>query len=87
MDWRHNDRGASSQVLIVLSASGFAAGPVRKPGAAHLMNWFYQLPPYRIDSSRLEDPDLLQIIRSANHNMRLLSNEVKAQFHCRNQAR
>ena len=27
------------------SASGFAAGPMRKPGAAHLMNWFYELPP------------------------------------------
>jgi hypothetical protein len=26
----------------VFSASGFAAGPMRKPGAARLMNWFYE---------------------------------------------
>jgi hypothetical protein len=46
-DKRFNDRGANSQHNRVFSASGFAAGPLRKPGAARLMNWFYELPPYR----------------------------------------
>ena len=45
-DQRYNDRGANPQ-LWVLGASGFAAGPMRKPGAARLVNWFYELPPYR----------------------------------------
>src|ERR1017187_68909 len=31
----------------VSSASRFAAGPMRKPEAAHLMDWFYEIPPYR----------------------------------------
>jgi hypothetical protein len=31
----------------VSNASGFAAGPMRKPEAAHLMDWFYEIPPYR----------------------------------------
>jgi hypothetical protein len=29
-------------ICWVFSASGFAAGPMRKPGAARLMNWFYE---------------------------------------------
>ena len=49
---------------------------MRKPGAARLMNWFYQLPPLFFYSSRLEDPD--PIIGSANQNMRLPRVEVKA---------
>ena len=31
----------------VSNASGFAAGPMRKPETAHLMNWFYEIPPCR----------------------------------------
>src|ERR1035441_2597151 len=31
----------------VSSASRFAAGPMRKPEAAHLMDWFYDMLPYR----------------------------------------
>jgi len=48
-----DDRGATTHTSGI-SASGFAAGPVRKPGAAHLVNWFYELPPYVYDSSLLE---------------------------------
>jgi hypothetical protein len=45
-DKRFNDRGANS-LQWVSNASGFAAGPMRKPEAAHLMDWFYEIPPYR----------------------------------------
>jgi hypothetical protein len=54
----------------VSNASGFAAGPMRKPEAAHLMNWFYEIPPYRWflpfgGSGPATDN------RAYNHNMRL----------------
>ena len=45
-DKRFNDRGANSPQWVS-SASRFAAGPMRKPEAAHLMDWFYEIPPYR----------------------------------------
>src|ERR1022692_2028670 len=68
-DKRFNDRGANPQHLV-FGASGFAAGPMRKPGAARLMNWFYELPPYRwflpFGGSRPGTDN-----RTCNHNMRL----------------
>ena len=45
-DKRFNDRGANSPQWVS-NASRFAAGPMRKPEAAHLMDWFYEIPPYR----------------------------------------
>jgi hypothetical protein len=53
---------------------------MRKPEAAHLMNWFYELPPFIDGSSRLEDLDPVQIIRSAITICACWRIEVKTQF-------
>ena len=72
----------TTQRVRIRSGSGEEAGsrPFDEFGSINFLLIVLIPPVWRIQT-------LLQIIGSANHNMRPLANQVKTQFHCRNRPR